>query len=191
MIYMTTIEKGKKIVLINGLPATGKSMLGERLRQDFNAPLLSLDSIKEALFDVLGIGDREYNRKLGRATKEVIWTVINELPHGMLVFVDAWLGFPPYDTLITGLNRADASKIIEIWCHAPGNILAQRYIERVDIRHKGHLGKEYATELSEIADRVKATGLFPSYLVDTTQPENIDIQKITYWIESEMGILLS
>jgi glucokinase len=177
----------KKVILINGLPATGKTMLARRIQAEMQIPLLSLDTIKEALFDVLGIGDREYNRKLGRATKQVIWSVIGNLPDGATVLVDAWFGFPPYTLVTDGLARAGASRAVELWCHAPGELLAQRYVERVDQRHKGHPGREYAAELIEVAKRATPMGLFPVYDLEMSHPEQIDVLQVVKWIEGEFA----
>ena len=86
-------ESNRKAILINGLPASGKSFLGRKLAYQYNAPLLTLDTIKEAMFDTLGIGDREYNRSLSKASKEIIWALIAEFPKDSLVSWMPGLGF--------------------------------------------------------------------------------------------------
>jgi glucokinase len=178
----------RKAILINGLPATGKTSLGEHLQNRFNAPLLTLDTIKEAMFNELGIGDREYNRMLGRATKEVIWAVISEFPPNSLAIVDAWFGFPPYDKVFEGLKRAGVARFVELWCHAPGEILAARYLERVDHRHKGHPGREYAPELEEVARRAAPMNIGPLYSIDMTDFSKIDYVAISNWVAKELDL---
>ncbi len=180
----------RKAILINGLPASGKTSLGEHLRNRFNAPLLTLDTIKEAMFNVLGIGDREYNRMLGRATKEVIWAVVSELPANSLVIVDAWFGFPPYDKVFEGLKHAGVSRFVELWCHAPGDVLAERYLERVDHRHKGHPGREYAPELKDVAQRAAPMNIGPLYSIDTADIAGIDYEAVSAWVAEELDLPL-
>ena len=60
-----------RAVLVNGVPATGKSSIARAVGARLELPVLSLDSIKEALFDELGDadGDREFGRARGRASR--------------------------------------------------------------------------------------------------------------------------
>lgn len=178
----------RKVILINGLPASGKTALGEHLKNRFNAPLLTLDTIKEAMFNVLGTGDREYNRMLGRACKEIIWALISEFPCNSLAIVDAWFGYPPYDKVFEGLQHAGIARFVELWCHAPGEILAERYLERVDLRHKGHPGREYAPELEEVAKRAAPMNIGPLYSIDTSDFAAIDFEAITAWVAKELEL---
>ena len=178
----------QRALLINGLPGSGKSMLGELLKGRLNAPLLSLDTIKEELFDTIGTGDREYNRMLSRASLKVIWAVIGSMPPRSFVMVDAYFGFPPYDRVITGLKRAGVQRVAEIFCFASGETLAQRYLARVDQRHPGHLGKEYAPELAEAANHIRPMGLCPNLSVDTNDPTDINLDTIVQWVENQLGL---
>ena len=182
------IKTNRKAILINGLPASGKTILGRNLAEKFNAPLMTLDKIKEAMFNGLGIGDREYNRSLSRACKEIIWALIAEFPKDALIIVDAWFGFPSYEKVFHGLEHAGIDHFVELWCNAPGEILAKRYLERVDLRHKGHPGSEYAHELVEIAKIAVPMNIGPVYSIDMTDPCNIDYQSIILWICKELNI---
>lgn len=47
-----------QVILVNGLPATGKTTLARRIATDLRLPLLAKDAIKETLFDTLGWSDR-------------------------------------------------------------------------------------------------------------------------------------
>jgi len=178
----------RHVVLINGLPASGKTMMGKSLSSLLGAPLLSLDTIKEAMFDVLGIGDREYNRSLGRACKEIIWSVIPDFPENSTILVDAWFGFPPYDLVTNGLQKAGVKNFVEIWCDAPGELLAKRYVERVGLRHKGHPGKEYGAELSEVAKRAAPMGIGPVLRVDMSAPASVNFEEVAGWVKQELGL---
>jgi hypothetical protein len=57
----------------------------------------------------------------------------------------------PHDDVVTGLRRARIDRVAEFWCHAPGEILAKRYTERVDSRHPSHPDASYAPELALLA----------------------------------------
>ncbi len=56
----------------------------------------------------------------------------------------------------------------EVWCHAPGAVLAERYRARLGQRSAGHPGEDYIPELIALADRARPTGRAPVFTVDTT-----------------------
>jgi glucokinase len=79
----------RKAILVNGPPASGKSTIAGELAAIFNVPVLARDTIQEALYDVIGTGDREYNRMLGRASMSVIWAMLKSFPFESTVIIDA------------------------------------------------------------------------------------------------------
>ncbi len=181
-------EATRKAILINGLPASGKTSVGRALVDQFHAPLLTLDTIKEPMFNNLGIGDRAYNRVLSKTCKEIIWALIADFPKDSLVILDVWFGFAPFDSVVEGLRQAGIGKFVEIWCTAPGELLAKRYLERINLRHKGHPGADYAPELAEVARRALPMSLGPVYTVDTSDPSLVDNEAIFRWVSKELDI---
>ena len=127
-----------RAVLVNGVPATGKSSIARAVGARLELPVLSLDSIKEALFDELGDadGDREFGRALGRASMQAIWSVVAGFPPTAAVVIEAWFRLPPHDAVVEGLRRAGIERWAEIWCHASVDVLVARYAART--RHPGH-----------------------------------------------------
>ena len=77
------------VVVVTGLPASGKTTLSRRLSEALRLPLLSKDLVKESLFDVLGVNDRAWSLQLGAATMEVLWSLLRECPGGAVL--DLWL----------------------------------------------------------------------------------------------------
>ena len=63
------------LILIQGVPATGKTTLGKQIAASLGVPFFSRDTYKELLFDVLGAGDGtvEWSRKLGASIFEVLY----------------------------------------------------------------------------------------------------------------------
>lgn len=181
-------EGTRKAILINGLPASGKTFVARTLVDQFRAPLLTLDTIKEPMFNNLGIGDRAYNRKLSKTCKEIIWALVADFPKDALVILDVWFGFAPFDSVLAGLKLAGIGKFVEVWCTAPGDLLAKRYLERVDLRHKGHPGAEYAPELAEIARRAVPMSLGPVYTIDSSDPTAVNHEALFRWVSRELNI---
>ena len=172
----------RRAVLVNGIPASGKSTVSRGIAERMGWPLLALDTIKNPFLEALGGGDREFNRTLGRASYQAIWSVVGEAPAGSIFVVDAWFGFQPREVLEDHLKRAGVEETLEIWCHAPGDVLAERYRARLDQRLPGHPGAAYIPELIELAKRAEPLRRGPLFDVDTTRP--IDFDAITGWLQA-------
>jgi glucokinase len=177
----------KKAILVNGIPASGKSSVARGVADRMNWPLLRLDTVKEPFFDHLGVGDREFNRKLGRASYQAIWSIVADAPADMIVVVDAWFGFQPYEILKEHLQRAGVERTAEIWCHAPAEELAKRYAARLDQRHPGHPGAEFLPELIELSKRAAPLRHGPVFDVDSTGP--VDFVAIVSWLRGALGLV--
>lgn len=175
----------RRAVLVNGVPASGKSTVARAIAANFGWPLLSLDAIKEPFFDHLGGGDREYNRKLGRASYAGIFNLIADFPPGSTTVVDAWFGFQPIDVLVAHLKRAGIGSAVEVWCHADAETIAARYRARVGMRSEGHPGLDYVPELQDLAKHAKPLGIFPCHDIETSRP--MDTRGIVFWVQTVLG----
>jgi predicted kinase len=69
-----------RTVVVSGAPGTGKSTLASALAGRLQLPLLSLDCIKEALADVLGLGDELWSDRVGDAAAEVVFRLARSFP---------------------------------------------------------------------------------------------------------------
>jgi len=170
----------KRAVLVNGVPASGKSGVARALSQATGWPILALDTIKAPFLDALPPGDRLFNRTLGRAAYAAIFDVIAEAPPGATFIIDAWFGFQPLSLLEDGLATAGVGRRAELWCHAPPETIGARYGARVPTRPPGHPGLDYVPELVALAARAKPTGLAPHLGVETTGPPDLD--RLTCWL---------
>ena len=172
-------ESGKRVLLVNGIPASGKSRLSHAVSQRTGWPVLALDTIKNPFLQHIEGVDRPFNRTLGKASYQAIFSIIREAPRGSTFIVDAWFGFQPRSVLEEHIASSGLTKIAEIWCHAPGEVLAERYAARLDDRLPGHPGAEYIPELLELAKRAAPTDLGPLLDIDTAQAVDDDL--VTGW----------
>ena len=157
----------KRAVLVNGVPASGKSTVARQIARATGWPLLTLDTIKEALFAHLGTGDRAHNRRFGQASYQAMFDLVGDFPDGATVIADAWFGFQPVEVLNGHIARAGIGKAAEVWCHAPPQVVAERYRARLARRPSGHLGADYVPELIELSGRAGPAGNWPVVDVDT------------------------
>ena len=146
----------RQVVLVNGVPASGKSTVTADLVKHFTAHgiaavPLSLDTVKEGLFAHLGLGDRDYNRNLGRASYRAIFETIANFPDNLVPVVDAWHGFQPLEFAEEHLKIGRVDHTIEVWCAVSPDIAAERYRRRAAVRGPGHPPASYAKELRQLA----------------------------------------
>lgn len=175
-------QKPKRIILVNGVPASGKSSVSHALSSRTGFPVLAIDTIKNPFLQHIEDVDRLFNRTLGKASYQAIWSVIKEAPEGSSFIVDAWFGFQPIDLLKDYLAMLEPVEIAEIWCHAPPDVIGERYRSRLQDRLPGHPGESYVPELISLATRAEPTGLAPIYDVDTTMA--FDDKAALRWLET-------
>lgn len=174
------LPQGKRVVLVNGVPASGKSRLAKALSLRTGWPILSLDDIKNPFLQHIGPVDRDFNRTLGKASYQAIWSFIAEAPASSTFIIDAWFGFQPKAQLESYISAAQIDHVAELWCKVPGAVAGERYASRLKERLPGHPGAEYVSELIALADRAEPMGCGAVMTVDQTQEP--DMAAIMAWL---------
>ncbi|WP_394892322.1 ROK family protein [Mesorhizobium sp. AaZ16] len=177
---------GKRLVMVNGVPASGKSNVARELSQATGWPALSLDTVKDPFLEEIESVDRSFNRKLGRASLRAMFSVLAEAPAGTTVIMDAWFGFQPREFLEGLIAKSGVDAIAEIWCAAPPQVIGARYHARTGKRPPGHPGADYVPELIELAGRAEPMRVGPVIDVDTTIP--IDAGALQRWVNEALTL---
>ncbi len=178
--------QGKRLVLVNGVPASGKSRVAASLSSATGWPILSLDTIKNPFLEEIGNVDRPFNRKLGRASLRAMFSILRDAPAGTTAIMDAWFGFQPQDFVQGLVEEAGVDATAEIWCTAPPDIIGARYGARAASRLPGHPGLEYVAELVALASRAEPSRFGPVHPVDTTEP--LDIEAVRRFLDHALGV---
>lgn len=132
------------LVVVAGIPASGKTTLATALAARLDWPLLSKDVIKEALFDSLGTGDLEWSRRLGRAGHVVMYALAASIT---TVIVEAHFQRGVAEPELLALDR----RMVQVYCRCPIELAAERYRRRIDDpdRHAGHLREHQGDQVTE------------------------------------------
>lgn len=180
---MTTPTEEKCVVLVNGIPASGKSTLARALAQQFGLPVLTLDSLKEPFMASFAPVDRLRNRQLGCAAYQAIWKIVGQAPASCVWLIDAWFGFQPKAVLEEGLQHAGVTRVLELWMAITPDEVVGRYQARLEQRMPGHPGAEYLPELRQLAERAQPMALGPVLQLDARAP---DLAAAQAWLQRQL-----
>lgn len=159
------------LVVVSGAPGTGKSTVAAAIAADRHWPLLSLDPMKEAIADVLGLGDEDWSNRVGDAAAEILFRQSHLYPDA--VAEGWWRG----DRRVRALEEFAGA--LEVFCTAdPDEVRARMVARHQGERHPIHRDVmnsaliDRAVEVTRTASPLGlGAGLVP---VDTMRPDAIE-----------------
>lgn len=149
------------LIVISGLPCSGKSHVAAQLRAELRWPLCCKDTYKELLFDNLGYSDREWSRRLSHAAYALMFAQAAEfLSCGHNCIVEGNFRWPEHQAKFSELHTSKF-EIVQVHCHAQGDVLATRFRERAasGLRHPGHVDDESLLEIESELRSVRQAAL--------------------------------
>lgn len=125
------------LVIVSGLPASGKTRLARKLAPALGLPLFDKDDILEGLYEALGVGDADWRGRLSRASDEIFQRLAKTSSGAVLTSFWRHSQMPSYSGTPTDWIRSTAERLVEVYCLCDPEIAAARFLSRS--RHPGHL----------------------------------------------------
>ena len=120
-----------RIIIVTGLPGSGKTTLARELSRHLDLPLIATDDIKEMLFDRLGCKDREWSGAVGRATYDLMYFFAEHLLKSGASFV-LESNFTPElaDPKFLALQSKYGFEAVQVVCQVDYEVRVARFKER-------------------------------------------------------------
>lgn len=181
------------VLIVCGAPGTGKTTLARKLAPALSLPLIARDDLKESLFESLGWSTLEWSQRLGGATYELIYLLMERLLEArcsLLVetpFDPDWAN-PRFQALHARHPFQPAQVILS--CRA--DLQRERYARRVDNgeRHPGHVDRLRMGQFdtAELARRNRPLDLEgPVFHVDTSDFAALDFDRLVTQLKALRG----
>ena len=185
------------LIIIAGMPATGKSTLAKKLSDALGLAILEKDEIKDEMFDTIGFKDRKEKRALDVAANAILLRCTENLldKGNSLIIVNN------FDSDMSGrvqdmIDKAGCN-CITVFLNGDPEVLYKRYVAR-DARHSRHMGHTFIDRYPPLEgddvnrsmtreyfrDRFENHGMADFKLkgkridLDATHPEQIDVEKL-------------
>jgi len=169
----------KKVVLITGDLAAGKSTLADNLSNVLKYPSIKKDCIKEIICDSVGFTTREENRRISvSAVNSMIHFLEQILKVGGDAILDANFRLSEINTIQDLVKKYDG-ELEMIYLYGDTKVLYQRFLARVPTRHRAHLSigldkdyDKYVSYINELREPLKNLNLIS---IDVTNVNEKDL----------------
>lgn len=186
-----------ELIIIAGMPASGKTTLATKLSQAFGFPVLEKDAIKEELFDTIGFECYAEKRRHDTAANAILLRCAEALLQSetSMILVNNFRS--DMQQRLQGLLNRYPCKVVTLFLGGNGDVFYRRYVERdnLHLRHLGHVlqdhypphegdSLDYEMTREEFSEKFEKLGMGELKLsgsrinIDATYPEQIDIDSL-------------
>lgn len=182
------------VIIITGLPATGKTTIAGEIAEKLCLPLLSKDQIKESLGDSLGCGSIEQSKSLGPASYKILFLMIEKLVFANISCVTETFFRNEISTdFFLSLPEKHPCRLIQILLKSDLDVIIKRLDERVHAgdRHPVHrdtIDHDIKKELYDLADYDGLALKCPKLEIDMTGFSKRNLEKIFTFINSQVNL---
>ena len=181
------------LIIVNGLPASGKTTLARRLGADIPLPVFSRDGIYETLYDALECQDNDCPPLLGSASFRLLYTITGSLlAVGQPLIVEGFFGRPELRSAeFLQLQHTYNFEPFQILCRTDGKVLLERFLKRMQTieRHNGHSDLEW---IEQNRERILQGELAPLTLggqvveINTTTPDSFNYADLLHQVRTSL-----
>lgn len=197
------------IILIAGMPASGKTTFAKRLSEELQIPMVSKDEIKEILFDTVGFHSREEKVALGIGSMDIMYLFAESLMRTNKLII--------LENNFENISKPKLQELINKYHYVPITVLFDgdiktiynRFIERDNspTRHRGHVvNTEYpeSINLNSVPPQIKFEDFKKTFeergirhfnisddiiKIDTTNFDKVDYVDVINKIKDKIGML--
>jgi predicted kinase len=179
------------LIIVTGLPCSGKTNLGRQLSSQFKIPFISKDGFKEKLFDSLGWSDRAWSKKLSGASYEMMFYALEELLEvGQSCVFEANFDPKVHSEPLAKITQKFQTQVVQIHCITQPEILLERFKSRWNSgeRHPGHADHVTMPEMESLVKQKILPLELPGdvFEMDTTDLANLETAALFAAIEAEL-----
>lgn len=171
------------LLVITGLPASGKTYLGSRLAGQLGWPLVSKDEYKETLHDHLPDLTRQ---QAGPLSFEIMYHVAGVvLAAGVNVVLETHFYRGVSEPILTALAEKYGATISQVFCHAPLAELIRRHDERVAVGDHPHIHQSWLYQ-TPVPDHACSEPLvLPGELLRLNTTQSDTVSDALAWVQAQ------
>ena len=144
----------KKVVLITGDLAAGKSTLADNLSKTLNFTCIKKDCVKEIICDSVGFSTREENKRISvAAVNSMIHFLEQTLKVGGEIILEANFRLQEINRIQDIVKQYNGSLFI-IYLTGEPKVLYERFLARVPNRHRAHLSMGLDKDYEKFVDYI-------------------------------------
>ena len=126
-----------KLIVVCGLPGSGKTTLAAGLSRRLNIVCLHKDSIKESLYESFGCKTAEENKKIGgNSVRLLLELAAEQIKRGVDISIESPFNFPADYPTFSSWIQGYGVEMSSVICSVNAAVREARFVNRT--RHEAH-----------------------------------------------------
>ncbi|PID52164.1 MAG: hypothetical protein CR972_03415 [Candidatus Moraniibacteriota bacterium] len=172
-----------KVIIVTGAPGTGKTFFVNRISTEFSLPVFAKDTIKEVLFETIDMTDRAFGKKLGAASFELMYVIVEQLMcSGMTCVLEGNFDSQFASPILNQLSKKYTCNFLQFNFFADVDETVKRVKDRWESgeRHKGHMDFKNYELVKRYGGKIKPVHIKGELVeVDTTDFTIVNYDELT------------